>query len=273
MPIFEISPGNSLAYEYRPPTESTAVTFIYFNALTGDKAMWETAVDPSLPTSSHGMLTFNYRGQAGSAFTVTSFSEASIVADAAALIAHLQPANPVYVGLSIGGLFAAKVHLAGTATSSRGLVLINTLRRDGPRLRWLNDALVRAAEVGGLDLLRDLYAPLLFNEEWQRDNRQNFLKDTGYTPLKPGDGDYLLLKSGSTADWDIPLEEIRVPVLNITGLQDRVFFNAVDVDALLERLPGARRIDMANAGHLIPAERPTELAAALAEFATRCGEG
>lgn len=271
MPIYEISPGNSIAYEYRPPTIPTAVTFVYFNALTGDKTMWETAVDPSLGTSGHGMVTFNYRGQAGSAFTDSSFSEASIVADAVALINHVQPANPVYVGLSIGGLFAAKVHLDQAETSARGLVFINTLRRDGPRLQWLNDALVRATEVGGLDLLRDLYAPLLFNEEWQHDNRQNFLKDTGYTPLKPGDGDYLLLKSGSTANWDIPLEEIRVPVLNITGLQDRVFFNAADVETMLGRLPDAKRIDMANAGHLIPAERPAELGAALADFSTHCG--
>lgn len=272
MPIYEISAGNSLAYEYRPPSDPAAVTFVYFNALTGDKTMWETAVDPLLATSGHGMLTFNYRGQAGSAFTDSSFSEASIVADAAALINHVQPANPIYVGLSIGGLFAANAHLDGAATGARGLVFINTLRRDGPRLQWLNDALVRAAEVGGLDLLRDLYAPLLFNEEWQRDNRQNFLKDTGYTPLKPDDGDYLLLKSGSTANWDIPLEEIRIPVLNITGLQDRVFFNAADVDTLVGRLPDVRRIDMAGAGHLIPAEQPASLGAALVEFAARCGK-
>lgn len=271
MPIYELSPGNSIVYEYRSPTEPAAVTFVYFNALTGDKTLWETAVDPALAAAGHGMLTFNYRGQAGGAFNSDSFNEASIVADAKALINHAQPARPIYVGLSIGGLFAARAHLDGAATGARGLVFINTLRRDGPRLQWLNDALVRAAEVGGLDLLRDLYAPLLFNEEWQRDNRQNFLEDRGYVPLGPEHGDYLLLKSGATADWNIPLEQIQLPVLNITGLQDRVFFNAADLDALVKRLPDARRIDMADAGHLIPAERPTELAAALAEFAARRG--
>lgn len=271
MSTFEISPGNSLAYEYRPPTDTAGITFVYFNALTGDKTMWETAVDPSLAASGHGMLTFNYRGQAGSPFTSASFNEASIVADASALIEHVQPSSPVYVGLSIGGLFAAKVHLDQAAPSAHGLVFINTLRRDGPRLQWLNDAVVRAVEIGGLDLLRDLYAPLLFNEQWQRDNRQSFLKHTGYTPLGPDDGDYLLLKSGATADWNVPLEQIHVPVLNITGLQDRVFFNATDVDALLNRLPDLQRVDMADAGHLVPAERPTELDAALGDFTTRCG--
>jgi len=65
--------------------------------------VWETAVDPTLEEVGQGLLTFNYRGQAGSSFTVTSFDESSIVADAATLIGHVQPEAPVYVGLSIGG--------------------------------------------------------------------------------------------------------------------------------------------------------------------------
>lgn len=268
MPTFERSPGNTLVYEHRAPTDSSGVTFVYFNALTGDKSMWESGVDPDLEASGHGMLAFNYRGQTGSEFTSDSFNESSIVEDAASLIEHVGPKAPVFVGLSIGGLFAAKVHL--NHSPGAGLVFINTLRRDGPRLQWINDALVRAAEVGGLALLRDLYAPLLFNEDWQRENRANFLKDEGYVPLGPGDGDYLLLNSGSTADWSLPLEDIRVPVLNVTGLQDHVFYDADDVAALVGRLPDAERVDMSDAGHLIPAEKPTELAGVLEAFARRC---
>jgi len=265
---FDLSTGNTLAYQHRPPRDPAGITFVYFNALTGDKSVWESGIDPDLEASGHGMLAFNYRGQAGSEFTSDSFDESSIVEDAAALIEHIGPEAPVFVGLSIGGLFAAKVHL--NRSPGTGLVFINTLRRDGPRLQWINDALVRAAEVGGLALLRDLYAPLLFNEDWQRENRANFLKDEGYIPLGKRDGDYLLLKSGSTADWNLPLEDIRVPVLNITGLQDHVFFNANDVDTLLGRLPDAERLDMPDAGHLIPAEKPTELAGVLEAFARRC---
>lgn len=271
--VLELSPGNTIAYEHRAPRDPGGVTYVYFNALTGDRSVWESAVDPDLEAAGHGMLTFNYRGQPGSEFNSTSFDESSIVEDAAALLAHVEPTSPVLVGLSIGGLFAAKVHLSlDDARAARGLVFINTLRRDGPRLQWINDALVRAAEVGGLALLRDLYAPLLFNEAWQQDNRSNFLKTDGYTPLGPGEGDYLLLKSGSTADWSLPLEDIRVPVLNITGLQDHVFFDANDVEMLFNRLPDAERLDLPDAGHLVPAERPKDLAMALAGFADRCRE-
>jgi len=271
VPTLELSTGNSLAYEHLQPERGDGVTFVCFNALTGDKGVWESSIGPALTDAGHGLLTWNLRGQAGSAFTSQEFDEACIVADAEALLHHTAPAAPVYVGLSIGGLFAARAHLQ--SAPARGLVFINTLRRDGPRLRWLNDAVLRAVEVGGLDMLRDLYTPLLFNEEWQRDNRANFLKAQAYKPLDPGDGSYLLLKSGGTADWNIPLEDINVPVLNVTGLQDRLFYDADDVDALIARLPDAQRVDMENAGHMVPAERPKELARALIGFADRCRTG
>ena len=60
-----------------------------------------------------------------------------------------------------------------------------------------------------------------------------------------------------------------MPVLAISGLQDRVFFNAADVDELAQRLPHCARMDMADAGHMIPVERPVNLGTALLAFAAR----
>jgi pimeloyl-ACP methyl ester carboxylesterase len=53
----------------------------------------------------------------------------------------------------------------------------------------------------------------------------------------------------------------------VTGLQDRVFLDHNDVYELFARLPSARRVDMVDAGHLIPMERPEALAEALLDFA------
>lgn len=270
MPQLQLSPGNSLAYDFIVPGE-TGFTFTFVNALTGDKAVWADTIVPQLTRAGHGALLFNARGQAGSEFTFTELDEASIVGDIVALMDHVAPPQPVYVGHSIGGLFAAKAHLTSAAAKAAGIVFINTLRKAGPRLEWLNDACVRMAQIGGLDLLRDLYTPLLFNQDWQGRNRENFLKADAYQPIADNDGAFLLLKAATTADWDLPYEAIDVPVLNISGSQDRVFYDAGDVEELLARIPDVEAIAFGDAGHMIPVEQPAKLATALLAFGEKLG--
>lgn len=266
MAQLELSTGNTLNYELIEP-DNNGKTFVFFNALSGDKDMWATSVGDALKSAGHGMLLYNLRGQAGSETTQTAIDVASIVEDAKTLLAHVKPARPVHVGLSIGGLFSLAAHLTGGHGRADGIVLINTLRKEGARLDWVNDAVVRAAETGGFDLMKDLYSPLLMNIEWQAQNRAQFLGNASYTPCAPDDRALMLLKSGATADWNVNYEAIDVPVLAISGLQDRVFLNEADVTELAARMPQCRRTDMPDAGHMIPVERPANLGKALLSFA------
>ena len=245
-----------------------AATFVFFNALTSDTSGWEAVIAPRLRDAGYGTLLFNFRGQTDSPFSSGTRLDANpIVDDALELLAALKPRNPILAGLSIGGLFAARAWLQGTA--ARGLVLINTLRRGGARLKWIGDALVRAVEVGGLELFRDLFLPLLMNEDWLAGQRENFLKPGADYPSLPTDsGHYkLLAQAGREADWDLPYETLDLPTLVVTGLQDHVFLEPDVVSDLFAKLPRGRRVDMSDAGHLIPGERPEALADILISFA------
>ena len=268
MSFLKVGFEDGLYYEYHPPADDQHCTFVFFNALTSDTSAWESVIGPILRNAGHGTLAFNMRGQADSPFSPELvLSEELIVEDAVRLITHLKPARAIFVGLSIGGLFACRVWLKGT--DAAGLVLINTLRRDGPRLRWISDALVRAVEVGGLTLFRDLFLPLLMSENWLQENRSSFLVlNPQYTALEPGSGHFKLLsEAGRKSDWELPYAELELPTLVITGLQDHVFYEKDVVDELFASLPNGRRVDMTHAGHLIPAERPEELAEHLTSFA------
>jgi pimeloyl-ACP methyl ester carboxylesterase len=259
---------DALYYEYAAPRADNRHTFVFFNALTGDTNTWETVIGPRLRALGHGTLTYNMRGQTDSPFSPDlELNTDLIVDDAVRLLNEVMPPRSILVGLSIGGLFAARAWLKGA--NANGLVLINTLRRDGPRLQWIGDALVRAVEVGGLALFKDLFLPLLVNEKWLAASRTNFLKpDPAYKPIDPKSGAYkLLAEAGRTADWDLPYENLDLPTLVISGLQDHVFLDRDDVERLFSRLPRAQRIDMRTAGHLIPAEHPEALAEALLTFA------
>ena len=268
MAYLELGPEDGLFYEYIEGVKPDGFTFVFFNALTGDTSTWEDVIGPRIRLAGHGTLAYNLRGQNQSPFSAGITLDVDlIVDDAVRLLEAVKPRRPVLVGLSIGGLFAINAYFRGVAAS--GFVLINTLRRDGPRLKWIGDALVRAVEVGGLDLFRDLFLELLVNESWLSDNRENFLKpDASYEPLDRESGPYKLLsEAGRSADWDVPYEKIEVPVLVVTGLQDHVFREPDDIGELFARLPNGKRIDIADAGHLIPAERPNELADLILTFA------
>lgn len=267
MSQLQFGPNDALYYEYNPPEKDEGCTFVFFNALTADTSAWEAVIGPQVRSAGHGTLVYNMRGQADSPFSPElNLDMDLIVEDASRLLTEVKSHRPILVGLSIGGLFAARTWLKGA--DAVGLVLINTLRKDGPRLRWIGDALVRAVEVGGLDLFRDLFLPLLMNEDWQGKNRSNFLNaDATYQSLDPASGHYKLLsEAGRQSDWNLPYEELDIPTLVITGLQDHVFLEKNVVDDLFLRLPKGQRVDMPDAGHLIPAEQPEALAEILISF-------
>ena len=265
MATIHLGSQDALYYEYTPPVAADGYTYVFFNALTGDTDMWEAVIAPRLRKSGHGTLLYNYRGQINSPFNPEPKLDAQlIIDDSLKLLRETKPTRPVLVGLSIGGLFAARAWLGGA--EALGLVFINVLRRYGTRLKWINDALVRCIEVGGMDLFRDMYSPLLFSEDWLTSNRANFLKPGPYSPIDRKSGHYNLLVHSAEADWDLPYERLTLPVLVITGLQDRIFMDPFVMDKLLARLPQARRIDFADAGHLIPAEQPEALSEALLAF-------
>lgn len=263
--------GAAIWHHHQGPTRPDGCTFVFFNALTSDSSSWEARVAPALRARGHGTLLFDYRGQRQSPVgPQVAIDARHIVQDAVAVVQAEEPVRPIYVGLSIGGLFAAQTHLAGAR--ARGILFVNTLREDGPRLRWLNDALYRCALTGGLRLLRDLYLPLLFGEDWLRANRGQFLSEPPYTPLSPDDPDARLLASAATADWDVPWEKLEIPTLVLTGLEDRVFYDEMAVRRLAARLPNTLRVDLPGIGHLVPAEAPAAMVEACLALAGRIGD-
>ena len=262
-----IDEHNALYHDHRPG-QTDKPTFVFFNALSGTDAMWNAAIVPALGAEGYGTMTWNYRGQEGSPIdAATEITAASMTDDAITILEAMAPERPIYVGMSIGGLFAMNAHLGGARADA--LLLINTLRVDGPRLRWVNAATHRAALTGGLRLLRDLYGPLIFGERWQAENFMSALADEPYEPLSADHNDARLLASGGTADWDVPYESITVPVTVLSGLQDRVFFDDAVVERLARRMPDARRVDLEHAAHMLPIEDPQAVVNACRELAER----
>lgn len=264
MAQFVLGEGESLYFQHEPPGRDGAPTLVFVNALTGSAQSWE-AVAAALRERGFGALSYNFRGQDASPFAPgRALTPELIVDDLLKLLDGLKPSRPVLVGLSIGGLFAAQAALRGAP--AEGLVLLNTLREIGPRLSWVNDAMPLLVGAGGVQLLLDAYFPLLVNQDQTAAARPTFLKG-GYAPLDPEHGHMNLMRHAGAADWALDYERLSMPVHVISGLQDRVFYDAETVDRLYARLPNATREAWEDAGHLLPMERPERLAESLAVFA------
>lgn len=266
MAFLALGPGHGLAYSYRPPRDG-GLTFVFVNALTSDMAGWRAEVVPALEAEGQGILLYALRGQEGSpAADEDRLDDALMGDDLKALLKAVGPPRPVLVGLSIGGLFALRAVLAGAEVA--GLVLLNTLRRPSTRLAWINEAVCRAQAFGGPGLMRDLLMPMIAGPAMLEAARPGALAETAYEPL-PADSPVLrLLRDACHADWDLPYEEVTPAVLVVSGLRDRVFYDADDVAALTARLPDARSVTLPEVGHLIPMEAGAETARLLLDFAT-----
>lgn len=268
MAELELSAGEALYYEYDPPG-ATGTTFVFVNALTGNTGAWQhVEIGPALRAAGYGTLAWNFRGQVNTRYgPQTPLAPRAVVDDLLRLVAHVAPPRPIMVGLSIGGLFAAQAILAGAPAAA--LVLINTLRKPGVRLEWINQATATLARLGGSRLIMEANMPQLVNPEMLAAARPGVFGKEPYQSMDRSDGLYRLMEGSIDTDWDFPWERLALPVLVMTGHHDRVFRVAGDIDELAARLPDAQRLEVTNAGHLIPVERPAQFARALLEFAGR----
>ncbi len=263
---FKLSETDAIHYLHHAPTCEGAPTFVFVNALTGSTDAWEAMVAPALREQGFGTLAWNFRGQAESRFDPElELTDAVITADLERLLVEIEPARPILVGLSIGGLYAARAVLGGARVE--GLVLLNTLREINPRIDWVNTAMAQIMGHGGVGLFLDALFPLLVNGDFAARARDNFLKGD-YAPLPPEHGHMNLMRNAAHSDWRLDYDALALPVLVITGLQDRVFLDMDVVDRLFAKLPDARREEWAEIGHLLPQEAPERLAASLARFGT-----
>jgi pimeloyl-ACP methyl ester carboxylesterase len=259
-----IDDQNSLFHIHHRPARAGAPTFFFINALTGSTDHWEGAIAPVLRDAGFGTLSYNFRGQTDSAFAADlDLTNEVIVDDILTLNKALRPERPILVGLSIGGLFAAQARAKGL--DAAGIVLLNTLRKIGPRIAWVNDALPKIVAEGGVQMFLDIMFPMLVNPDLAAQVRPNFLKG-GYAPLDPSHGHMNLMRHSPDTDWNFDWSSLDLPILSITGNHDRVFRDPEVIEALYATLPDARRLDWEDCGHLVPVERPDNLAAALLSF-------
>ena len=265
MSTLKINDQNEIYYEFTEP-KGNGHTFVFVNALTGSTAAWNGIIGDIITEEGNGYLTHNFRGQEISKFSnELNLDTDLIVFDLCLLIEKLKLKNIILVGLSIGGLYASLALEKGI--KSDGLVLINTLRKNNSRLKWINETMVNVARFGGTSLLMDMNMPVIASPSFLDKMKPNALNPDNYRGLEANSGIFKLMKGSLTANWDIDWSKIETPALIMTGHHDKVFRIPDDIDQIANSIQNVQRLEFPDCGHLIPLEKPKEFAFHLNQFA------
>tara|TARA_B100000123_G_C25708014_1_gene418530 strand:- start:45 stop:854 length:810 start_codon:yes stop_codon:yes gene_type:complete len=264
MSFLKIDEFNEIYYEFTEPKDN-GYTFVFVNALTGNTTAWNGAIGQKIIEEGNGFLAYNFRGQEQSKFdNKLKLDTDLIVSDLCLLIEKLKLNNIILVGLSIGGLYASLALEKGI--KSEGLILINTLRTNNLRLKWINETMVNVARYGGTALLMDMNMPVIASPSFLEKMKPNALNPNNYKGLEENSGIFKLMKGSLTANWDVDWSKIEVPVLVMTGHHDKVFRIPGDIEQITNSMKNVQRLEFTDCGHLIPLEKPNEFAVHLNEF-------
>jgi len=243
----------------RWPFHPQQPTFVFIHGSGGDHSLWQGQIDALLASANTVALDLPGHGRSrGPGLT----SVPAYAAAVAGFLERLQAPRPIPCGLSLGGAVTLQLLLDWPALLAGG-VLMGT----GARLRVLPEILhtIETDYPAFVDLLGRSGA----SESTAPETILPVQQAASACPPAVTAGDF---SACDRFDVMARLAEIDKPVLVLSGTDDRL--TPPKYSAYLEEhIRGSRRIQVQEAGHLVPVEKPGEVNQALQAFAAHRAEG
>lgn len=215
--------------------------------------MWAGQLAPL--TKTHKLIVWDMRGhgRSDSPESRALYSEALTVGDMAALLDAAEAKDAIIGGLSLGGYMSLAFHVAHPKRT-RALMLFDTgpgYRSDEARDGWNKTAVGRAErfEAEGLGSLRSRSAEV---------DPAAHRSALGLANAARG----MLAQTDARIIDSLP--SISCPTLIVVGSKDQPYLGATDYMAT--KIPGARKVTIADAGHASNIDKPAEFNAAVTSF-------
>lgn len=239
----------------RGDVEPTIVLLHHFG---GSGRAWDEVVAQLAPH--HRCVTIDLRGFGRSQGLPAAASIADHVRDALEAICALRVERYVLAGHSMGG----KIALAAAVARPPGLVGVLLAAPSPPSPEPMREAerqrtLASFGDKAAAEALlhRITVRPL------SKSSQHHFVSDS----LAASRAAWRWwLESGSREDFEADARRIAAPVRIVIGAGDPVIDLEVTRSAIAEVISGSELIEILEAGHLLPMEAPSELAAAMQSF-------
>jgi pimeloyl-ACP methyl ester carboxylesterase len=228
----------------------TQQTLVLIPGMLNNASLWD-AVAPSIRARTHVV-------------TPTFSTQDSMSAMADAVLASTPPGSFALAGFSMGGWVAQEIVQRARDRVSRLALISSSAGRANASER---DMLARAgaAATAGFDAILERMLPLVMHPSRLDDP---VLRDAAITMWRDV-GPTIYARQCRAAmdrpDLRAPLRDLRIPVLIACGREDQVTPPALS-RALASVIPSAHLAVVDRCGHMLPLERPDELAALLRQW-------
>lgn len=246
---------------------------LFSHGVTLSSRTWAKQFE-ALPEAGFRVIAFDHRGHGASQLGEHGHAVVNLGADVASVITELDLTNVLLVGHSMGGLAMQAFALdypEEVRRRVRGLVLLSTLTRTrslGPvAFREALSAGVRNGPGIGQVMAMPNFGYLLARIGFGRDPHHTQVDYVrGMIAECPTETSHSATEALLDTDFSDELAAVDIPTLVICGSADLITPPA-DSRRIARRLPGARLVLLAGAGHMVMLERSEEFDTLIAEFA------
>lgn len=252
--------GGNIRLHYAESGPQTGPALVLSGSLGTDLRLWD-AVLPHLPDTLR-VVRYDMRGHGLSTCPDGPYYMGDLVADAGALLDHLNITEAVFVGLSIGGMIAQGL-AAERLDLVRAMVLSNTAAKIATPAIWDDRmAMVRQDGIGALAFGT---MERWFSRRFRRDHPDQVEAWMNMLMRTPQEGYLGCSAAISETDLFESTARLTLPTLGIGGSED----GSTPPDLVRETVDlvkGSRFELMRGAGHLPCVERPEDYARLLTGF-------
>lgn len=243
------------------PEDGPCLTLL--GGIANDHRLW-AAHAPVLSRSCR-VLRIDGRGHGLSDSTLAPYSLTLLANDVAGVWDAFGIERSVVAGLGLGGVVAAEIAHAMPARVS-ALVPISCRAAMTPPYAAIWPAMVERARAGGMAAIAQTTLERWFSEEF-RSSQQEQIESVRAAILATSLEGYLgSIAALLTLDWAGRLGGFRMPVLYVSGENDRVGAPPEIMQAMCDATPGAKHVVLPGATHISPVCNPAAFNSALERF-------
>lgn len=252
---------NGLTVHYELIGNPKAKKLIVFsNALGTDFRIWLPLFD-ELPDEV-SILLYDMRGHGLTSDPGTAFTIGDLADDLIALVEHLKLRQPIFCGLSVGGLVVQALAVK-RPDLVRKLIVAHSAAKLGDAETW--NARIETIRKGGLAAISEATMQRWFTPDFHRERSAEVAGYRAMLERQSVDAYIRTAEAIRDADYRGQVKDLKLATLFLAGDQDGSVAAQV-VEDTADLVENSAYEVLENAGHISPVEQPEQLAALISDF-------